>query len=115
MEEQSKEANDHSEFGHLKADLIVAFRKKDDDALLAMIEHKTCKYWGVCSEPRSDNDSDEQSVQIENRHHSLLRKLPAYCTPDEIFEEESDRNKFKGRLISNSCVNIPLTSEFFPF
>ena len=40
-EERPAEANDRSQFGHWEADLVIGSKKKDDDALLTMIERKT--------------------------------------------------------------------------
>lgn len=41
IEERPAEANDRSQFGHWEADLVIGSKKKDDDALLTMIERKT--------------------------------------------------------------------------
>lgn len=42
--ERPATANDRSEFGHWEADLVIGSKKKDDDALLTMIERKTREY-----------------------------------------------------------------------
>lgn len=45
IEERPEEVNDRSEFGHWEIDLVIGSKKKDDDALLTMIERKTREYW----------------------------------------------------------------------
>lgn len=55
IEERSSEANDRSEFAHWEADLVIGSKKKDDDALLTMLERKTREYWMIRVPGRNPN------------------------------------------------------------
>lgn len=45
IDERPSAVNERKEFGHWEADLVIGSKRKDDDALLTMIERKTREYW----------------------------------------------------------------------
>lgn len=47
IDERPEKVNDREEFGHWEADLVLGSKRKDDDALLTMIERKTREYWMI--------------------------------------------------------------------
>ena len=55
IEERPAEANDRSQFGHGEADLVIGSKKKDDDALLTMMERKSREYWMIRVPGRDPN------------------------------------------------------------
>lgn len=47
IEERPSEVDDRSEFGHWEADLVLGSKRKNDDALLTLIERKTREFWVI--------------------------------------------------------------------
>ena len=45
IEERPKEVENHQEFGHLEADLVVGQKSGNDQALLTLVERKSREYW----------------------------------------------------------------------
>lgn len=68
IEERPSDANDRSEFGHWEADLVIGSKKKDDDALLTMLERKTREYWMIRVPGRNPNGVMAALTTIRSRY-----------------------------------------------
>ena len=68
IEERPSKANDRSEFGHWEADLVIGSKKKDDDALLTMLERKTREYWMIRVPGRNPNGVMAALTTIRSRY-----------------------------------------------
>lgn len=68
IEERPSEANDRSEFGHWEGDLVIGSKKKDDDALLTMLERKTREYWMIRVPGRNPNGVTAAFTTIRSQY-----------------------------------------------
>lgn len=84
IEERPVQVNDRSEFGHWEADLVIGSKKKDDDALLTMIERKTREYWMIRVPGRNPNGvmAALEAVRAQYSDHGTISSRRSRQTTD---------------------------------
>ena len=91
LEERPTEANGRSEFWHWEVDLVISSKKKDDDALLTMLERKTRPYWMIRVTGRNPNGvmAALKTVRLQYSEHW-----------DSIFKTITTDNGFEFSMLS---------------